>query len=123
MVPASLVGYIEKLSSGTLNLIKYLKQDQLESVCGADIHQDLMSLSTGLMVLKQNVGNNIQGYFLTLWSAVNILEEHLDQKIFGITSLKNVVVKLNIIFIQRKITKSEATVKMLNMQMQQKFEY
>ena len=43
VVPASLLGYIEKLSSGNLNLIKELKQDQLEAVCGADVHQYLTS--------------------------------------------------------------------------------
>ena len=61
MVPASLVVNIEKLSSGHLNLIKELNQDQLEAVRGADVHQYLTSQSTGVMVLKKNSGNNIQG--------------------------------------------------------------
>ena len=74
MVPASLVSYIETLSSGTLNLIKELNQYYLEEVCGADVYQDLTSLSTGVMSLKKNVGNNIESYFPDLWIAVNDLK-------------------------------------------------
>ena len=55
------MGNIETLSSGTLNFIKELNQDQLETVRGADVHQYLTSQSTGVMVLKKNSGNNIQG--------------------------------------------------------------
>ena len=67
------------------------------------------------------MGNSIQGSFPDLWSAVNNLEEDLDQKIFGITSLRKFVNNLNITDLQRKITKVGATVKMLNKQMQQQF--
>ena len=35
---ASLVSYIETLSSGTLNLVKEFNQDQLEAVCGTQLH-------------------------------------------------------------------------------------
>ena len=73
MVPASLVGYIETSSSGILNLIKELNKHQLEAVHGVDVHQDLTSLSTVVIFLKKNVGNNIQGSFPDLWSAVNDL--------------------------------------------------
>ena len=79
MVHASLVGCIDTLSSVILNLIKELKQDPLEAVLGADVHQDLKFLSTGVMFLKQNVGNNIQGSFPDIWSDVNYIEEDLDQ--------------------------------------------
>ena len=75
------------------------------------------------MVLKQNVGNNVQGYLPDLCSAVNDLEEDLDQKTFGITSFDNIVNNLNITDLQRKITKVETTVKMLNKQMQQQFDH
>ena len=57
------------------------------------------------MVLKQNVGNNVQGYLPDLCSALNDLEEDLDQKTFGIKYLKNVLDNLNITDLQRKITK------------------
>ena len=80
MVHASLVGCIDTLSSVILNLIKELKQDPLEAVLGADVHQDLTILSTGVMFLKKNVGNNIQGSFPDIWSDVNYIEEDLDQK-------------------------------------------
>ena len=65
------MGYIEALISGTPNLIKKLKKYQLEVVCGADVYNDQTSLITGAMILKQNVGNNLLGYFHGLWSAVN----------------------------------------------------
>ena len=71
------------------------------------------------MALKKNVGNNIQGSFPDLWSAVNDLEEDLDQKAFDITYLKNVVNSLNITDLQQQINKLEATVKTLNNNMQQ----
>ena len=80
MVHASLVGCIDTLSSVILNLIKELKQDPLEAVLGADVHQDLTILITGVIFLKQNVGNNIQGSFPDIWSDVNYIEEDLDQK-------------------------------------------
>ena len=63
MVPARLVGYIDTLSSVTLNLIKELGQYQLEVVRGAYLHQELTSLSIGVIFLRKNVGNNIQGSF------------------------------------------------------------
>ena len=53
MVPAILVGYIDILSCGTINLFKELKQDQFEAVFGADVHQELIILSTGVIVLKK----------------------------------------------------------------------
>ena len=90
MIPEILVGYIQTLSSGNIHFIKYLRLDQLELVRGAYVHQELTSLSTGVMVLKKNVGNNIQGSFPDLWSAVNNIEDHIDQNKFGITSLKNI---------------------------------
>ena len=102
------------MSSGTLNIIKELKQYQLEAVRGADIHQDLTSLSTRVIVLKQNVGNNIQGSFLDLWSAVNDIKYHIDQDTSGITSLRNVFDNLDITDLQLKITGVEATTKALN---------
>ena len=73
--------------------------------------------------MKQNVGNNILGSFPDLRSAVNDIEEDLDQKAFVITSLNNVVCKLNITDLQRRITIVEATVRTLNNQMQHKFYY
>ena len=75
------------------------------------------------MVLKKNLGNNIKISFPDFWIAVNDIEEDLDQKTFGITSLKNLVDNLNITDLQRKINKVEATVKILNNQMQQQFDY
>ena len=69
------------------------------------MHQDLTILSTGVMVLKQTMGNNIKFSFPDLWSSVNDLEEDLDQKTFGIKYLKNVLDNLNITDLQRKITK------------------
>ena len=51
MVPEILMGYIETLGSGTLNLIKDLKQDQFEVVSGSGVHQEITSLSTGVIVL------------------------------------------------------------------------
>ena len=74
MVPETLAGYIEISISGNINLIKELNQDQLEAVSGEDVHPYITSLSTGVMGLKQNVGNNIQGSFPDLWSAMNDLE-------------------------------------------------
>ena len=53
MVPTSLVGYIETLDYGALKIIKELKQDRLEAVFGADVHQELITLSTGVIVLKK----------------------------------------------------------------------
>ena len=123
MIPEILVGYIQTLSSGNIHFIKYLGLDQLELVRGAYVHQELTSLSTGVMVLKKNMGNNIQGYFHDLWNAVNDLEEDLDQKTFGITSLNNVVNNLNITDLQRKITKVEATVKFFNKQIKHQYNY
>ena len=69
------------------------------------------------------MGNNIQGSFPYLWSSVNDIEEDLDQKAYGITSIKNVDNNPNITDLQRKITKVEAIVKKLNKLMQQKFDY
>ena len=103
MVPASLVGYIETLSSGTLNLIKELNQDQLKELHGAGLHQDLTSLSTGVIVLKKNVGNNIQGSLIDLRIAVNDIEEDLNKNAFGVAYLKNFVNNLNITDLQRQI--------------------
>ena len=123
MFPASLVHYIEKLSFGTLNIIKELKQYQLEAIRGADVHQYLTSLNAGVIFLKQNMGNNIQGSFPDLWSAVNDIEEHLDHKAFGIKSLKNVFDNLNITDLQLKFTKVKDTAKTLNKQMQHQFGY
>ena len=54
---------------------------------------------------------------------MNDLEEDLDQNTFGITYLKNVVDNLNTTDIQQKITKVEATMKMLNNKMQKQFDY
>ena len=82
-----------------------------------------MTLGTGVMVLKQHLGNNIQRSFPDLWSSVNDIEEDLDKKAFFVTSLKNVVDNLNITDLQRKIIKVEATMKTLNKQMQQQFDY
>ena len=114
MVTATFVGYIDTLSSGTLNLIKKLNQDQVEAFHGADVHQYLTILSTGVMVLNKNVGNNIQGSFPYLWSAVNDTKEHIDQKEFGIIYLNNIVDNLNTTDLQQQITKVEATMKVLN---------
>ena len=111
------MGNIETLSSGTLNFIKELNQDQLETVRGADVHQYLTSLSNGVMLLKKNISNNIQGYFPDLWSAVNDIEEDIYQKIFGITYLKSAFDNLNITELQRRITKMEATTKTLKKHM------
>ena len=105
MVPKTLVSYIETFSSGTLNLIKELSQDQVEAVRGADERQDLTSLSTRLTFLKKNVSNNIQGSFPNFWSAVDDIEEDLDKKAFGITFLNNFIDNLNITDLQRKIPK------------------
>ena len=52
------------------------------------------------MIFKKNAGNNIQGSFPDLWSAVNNIEDHIDQNKFGITSLKNFFNNLNITDIQ-----------------------
>ena len=104
VVPASLVGYIEILSSGTLNLTKTLKQHQLEAVSVTYVHQDLTIISNGVIVLKQKIGNNIQGYFPDLLSYMNDTENELYQKTFGIISLNNVVDNLNITDLQQKIT-------------------
>ena len=54
---------------------------------------------------------------------MNDIEEDLDQKAYGITSIKNVDNNPNITDLQRKITKVEAIVKKLNKLMQQKFDY
>ena len=75
------------------------------------------------MVLKQNVGNNIQGSFPDLWSSVNDIEDDLDQNTFGIIFLKNVFDNLNLTDLKRQINKVEATMKTLENQMQRKFDY
>ena len=75
------------------------------------------------MGLKQNVGNNIQGSFPDLWSAMNDLEQDLDQNKFGIKYLNNVIDNLNITDIQQKITNVESTVKFLINNIQQKIVY
>ena len=66
------------------------------------------------MVLEKNVVNNIQGSFPDLSSVVNDIEDGLYQKTFGIAYLKNVVNNLNIIDLQQKTTKVEATLKVSN---------
>ena len=75
------------------------------------------------MVLKKNVGKHLQYPFPDLWSDMNDLKEHIDQKIFEITSLKNVVKNLTITDLQHKIHKVQATVKAFNKQMQHQFDY
>ena len=87
-------------------------------VFDADVHQDLTSLSTGVMVLKKKFVNRIQFSFPGFWGAVNDIEEDLYHKVFGITSLKIVADNLNITDIQQQIIKAEASVKTLNKQIQ-----
>ena len=56
-----------------------------------------------VIILKQNIGNNIQVSFPDLWSSMNDIEGGLIEKAFVIISLKNVFDNLNITDLQQNI--------------------